>query len=302
VLVAEPALEDTVAILRGLKPRYEAHHGVRIQDTALITAANLSHRYIADRFLPDKAIDLMDEAASACASRTTPCPPSSMNSAAASCSLKSNAKRSRPKPIPPPQAPRDHRTVNWPPQGVQRRSPRPVGAEKSELDEIKAVKDQIERRHVELEQAQRRGDLETAARIQYGELRELDDRLTRAEQPSPNAAQHGDALVERGSRSRAPSPRSSPLGPASPSRKLVESEQQKLLRMEDAAHKRHRAGRGRRRRVRRRAPQPRRTGRPTRPIGSFLFLGPTGVGKTELCKALARHSSSTPRTPWSAST
>jgi ATP-dependent Clp protease ATP-binding subunit ClpB len=217
VYVGEPSVEDTVAILRGLKERYEAHHGVRIQDAALIAAANLSHRYIADRFLPDKAIDLVDEAASRCASRTTRCPPSWMNCAGGSCSWRSSARRSKsnrmrlegesaPRPIEQDWAIELNElrkralTAQW-------------DAEKAELDASR-TQGADRRKHVELEQAQRNGDLEAAARIQYGDSVELDRGWPTPRPPSPERQHNGEALVkEEVTPSR--SPRSSLRGRAS---------------------------------------------------------------------------------------
>jgi ATP-dependent Clp protease ATP-binding subunit ClpB len=288
IYVGEPSVEDTIAILRGLKGRYEAHHGVRIQDGALVTAASLSRRYISDRFLPDKAIDLLDEAASRLriendsmpgdldelkrrimqleiereALKLETDPESKKRLGAVDEELNELNERDR------------HFTARW-------------EVEKSELDEIKAVKAEIDRKHVELEQAQRRGDLEAAARIQYGELRDLQTRLDAAEETLQRRQADGQALVHE---EVDPEQIAQVVAKWTgiPVSQLVESEREKLLHMEENLR-----GRlvGQDEAVRAVADAVRRSraglGDETQPIGSFLFLGPTGVGKTELCKALA---------------
>jgi len=288
IFIGEPSLEDTIAILRGLKPRYEAHHGVRIQDGALVTAATLSHRYIADRFLPDKAIDLLDEAASRLRIENDSMPAEidelrrrimQLEIEREALKIENDAEsRKRLATIESELAEVNEKnrsiTAQW-------------EIEKRELDEIKSVKATIEQKHVELEQAQRRGDLETAARIQYGELRDLDARLRQAEQTLAKRQAQGQALVkEEVDAEQIAEVVAKWTG--IPVSRLIESEREKLLRMEgelrrrvvgqdDAvkavsdAVRRSRAG----------------LGDSKRPIGSFLFLGPTGVGKTELSKALA---------------
>ncbi len=288
VYVGEPSLEGTIAILRGLKQRYEAHHGVRIQDAALIAAATLSHRYVADRFLPDKAIDLLDEAASKLRIENDSMPVeldtirrSIMQLEIERTALtieKDDASKKRLAEIEKELAQEQERnrslTAQW-------------ELEKKDLDSIKSTKQAIDAKHTELEQAQRRGDLERAARIQYGEMRELNDQLKAAEAALAHRLATGDALVKE---------EVDPEAIAEvvakwtgiPVSRLVESEREKLLSLEKQLHhrvigqdeaveavseavRRNRAG----------------LGEAHRPIGSFLFLGPTGVGKTELCKALA---------------
>ena len=288
IYVDEPSVEDTIAILRGLKPRYEAHHGVRIQDSAIITAATLSHRYIADRFLPDKAIDLLDEAASRLRIENDSMPAELdeirrrvMQLEIEREALKrenDDASRKRLQSLERELAELQERnrvlTAQW-------------EVEKKELDEIKAVKAEIDHKQTELEQAQRRGDLETAARIRYSDLRDLENRLRSAEEKLAQRQREGGAMVhEEVDAEQIAEVVAKWTG--IPVSRLIESERDKLLRMEDqlqqrvigqeaAVHavaeavRRNRAG----------------LGDPNRPIGSFLFLGPTGVGKTELCKALA---------------
>src|SRR5690606_11470742 len=178
IYVGEPSLEDTIAILRGLKQRYEAHHGVRIQDGALVAAAMLSHRYIADRFLPDKAIDLLDEAASRLRieNDSMPAELDELHRRIMQLEIEREALKLENDPDSSKRLDAIEKEL-----AELKESKGALDAqwqsEKSELDEIRAVKEQIDAKHTELEQAQRRGDLEQAARIQYGELRELDARL-----------------------------------------------------------------------------------------------------------------------------
>ncbi len=288
VFVDEPSVEDTVAILRGLKGRYEAHHGIRIQDSALVAAAMLSNRYISDRFLPDKAIDLLDEAASQLRIENDSMPVELDELRRRIMQLeierealkkeKDAASRKRLKSIEAELADLEEQnqtlTARW-------------DIEKSELDEVSAVKERIDAARIELEQAQRRGDLEAAARIQYGEIPELNERLGEAEAQLDTRQQEGRNLV----REEVDADMIAEVvgrWTGIPTSRLVEGERDRLLHMEsdlerrvigqdEAVHavsdavRRSRAG----------------LGELSRPIGSFLFLGPTGVGKTELCKALA---------------
>ena len=288
ILVSEPSVQDTVAILRGLKPRYEAHHGIRIQDGALVTAATLSHRYIADRFLPDKAIDLIDEAASRLRIENDSMPVEldelrrkimQLEIEREALRIESDAESKKRleavgRELADLQERNHHLGAQW-------------DQEKAGLDAIKAFKAEIDRKQTEFEQAQRRGDLETAARIQYGEQRDLARQLEEAEHSLAQRQAQGQALV----REEVDAEQIAEVveqWTGIPVSRLVESERQKLLRMEEQLHRRvigqpeavtvvcdavrrNRAG----------------LGDADRPIGSFLFLGPTGVGKTELCKALA---------------
>jgi ATP-dependent Clp protease ATP-binding subunit ClpB len=277
-----------VAILRGLKGRYEAHHGIRIQDAALVAAATLSNRYIADRFLPDKAIDLLDEAASQLRieNDSMPAELDELRRRIMQIEIerealkkeKDDASQKRLATIETELADLEEQnhslTARW-------------DIEKSELNEVSAVKERIDAARVELEQAQRRGDLESAARIQYGEIPDLHERLSEAESKLDARQQDGRNLV----REEVDADMIAEVvgrWTGIPSTRLIESERDRLLHMESDleqrvvgqdeavqavsdAVRRNRAG----------------LGEPSRPIGSFLFLGPTGVGKTELCKALA---------------
>lgn len=288
VFVGEPSLEDTIAILRGLKPRYEAHHGVRIQDSALVTAARLSHRYIADRFLPDKAIDLLDEASSKLRIENDSMPGEldelrrrivQLEIEREALKIESDAaSKKRLGAIEEELA--SLTEVN---QGLTAQ----WEVEKADLDAIKDIKSAIDRKHTELEQAKRLADFETASRIQYGEIVSLEERLATAEATLAERQAAGDAMVKE----EVDSEQIAEVvarWTGIPVTKLIEGDREKLIRMEsvleervvgqdEAVHavsdavRRDRAG----------------LGEPHRPIGSFLFLGPTGVGKTELCKALA---------------
>ncbi len=295
ILVDQPSVEETVAILRGLKPRYEAHHGVRILDEAILAAAQLSHRYIADRFLPDKAIDLVDEAAAKLRIENDSMPGDldelrrkimqlEIEREALKIEAKGDGGRGS------DGTKRELDRIEKDLSELQERN-RTLTArwdeEKKELDAVKHVKERMAAKQVELEQAQRRGDLEAAARIRYGELRDLEAQLRAAEQGLDARQARGDALVKEEVDAEAIA------GVVArwtgvPVSRLVESERDKLLRMEENlrgrvvgqehaltavadAVRRSRAG----------------LSDPNRPVGSFLFLGPTGVGKTETCKALA---------------
>ncbi len=288
VFVGEPSIEDTIAILRGLKGRYETHHNVRIQDAALITAATLSQRYIADRFLPDKAIDLLDEAASKLRIENDSMPAEldeirrrlmQLEIEREALKLESDA-----------ESKRRLGALEQEIAEVQERNRALTGQweiEKGELDAVKRIRDEIERKNVELEQAKRRGDFETASRIQYGELRDLESKRAKAEETLERRQHEGSALVKE---EVDPEQIAEVVAKWTgiPVSKLIESEREKLIHMEDDLRKRII---GQTEAVKAVSEAVRRNraglGEPHRPIGSFLFLGPTGVGKTELCKALA---------------
>jgi ATP-dependent Clp protease ATP-binding subunit ClpB len=288
VFVGEPSVEDTIAILRGLKARYEAHHGVRIQDGAIVSAATLSHRYIADRFLPDKAIDLLDEAASRLRMENDSVP-ASIDEIRREV-MRLEIEREALKLEKDPESRKRLDAIEGELAGLQERN-RALTAqwevEKKDLDAIKACKTELDRKQTELEQAQRAGQLEKAARIQYGEMRDLETRLKAAEAALKKRLETGVALV----REEVDSEQIAMVvgkWTGIPVSRLIESEREKLLRMEDQL--RHRVV-GQEEAVTAVSEAVRRSraglGESHRPIGSFLFLGPTGVGKTELCKALA---------------
>jgi len=288
IMVDEPDVEETVAILRGLKPRYDAHHGVRIQDAALVAAANLSQRYITGRQLPDKAIDLVDEAASRLRLETDSMPADldemkrklTQRRIEREALKKEDDEESRRRyaeletEIAELQNHFDERSAQW-------------QQETSLIGRAKELREQIDEKKIEFEQAQRNGDLERAARIQYGELGELETQLKEAETRLEAASTEGGTSEEV-----TPEHIASVVSEWThiPLTRLVESERHKLLTMEDDlrlrvvgqddalktvsdAIRRNRSG----------------LGDETRPMGVFLFLGPTGVGKTELCKALSAH-------------
>jgi ATP-dependent Clp protease ATP-binding subunit ClpB len=288
VFVGEPSVEDTIAILRGLKARYEAHHGVRIQDGAIVSAATLSHRYIADRFLPDKAIDLLDEAASRLRMENDSVP-ASIDEIRREV-MRLEIEREALKLEKDPESRKRLDAIEGELAGLQERN-RSLTAqwevEKKDLDAIKACKTELDRKQTELDQAQRAGQLEKAARIQYGEMRDLETKLKAAEIALKKRLETGTALV----REEVDSEQIAEVvgkWTGIPVSRLIESEREKLLRMEDQL--RHRVV-GQAEAVEAVSEAVRRSraglGEAHRPIGSFLFLGPTGVGKTELCKALA---------------
>jgi len=288
IFVDEPSVEDTIAILRGLKPRYDAHHGVRIQDGALVAAAQLSNRYITDRHLPDKAIDLVDEAASRLRieNESMPAELDELRRRIMQLEIEREALKKESDPGSRKQLEQVEQQLadlNEQNAELTQRWER----EKGLLDQTKQLKEQIDQKQVELEQAQRAGNWEQAARIQYGELTELSKQLEEAEQRLAQQAQDGNALVsEEVTADHVAEVVARWTG--IPVSKLMEGEKEKLIRMEDQLRKRVV---GQEDAVRSVSDAVRRNraglGDPRRPIGSFLFLGPTGVGKTELCRALA---------------
>lgn len=285
VFVAEPSVEDTVSILRGLKEKYELHHGVRISDNALVAAATLSNRYITDRFLPDKAIDLMDEAASRLRMQVESKPEELDELDRRIIQLKierealkkesDDASKERLKKLSEELANLEEQsqilTDRW-------------AREKDKLSDANKLKEQLDHARIELEQAQRAGDLARAGELSYGVIPELEKQLSEA---ADGAGDGPDLMVEEvvteghiaGVVSR---------WTGVPVDKMLEGEREKLLKMEDGLARRvigqEEAVKSVAKAVRRA-----RAGLqdPNRPIGSFMFLGPTGVGKTELTKALA---------------
>jgi len=288
VYVGEPSVEDTIAILRGLKPRYDAHHGVRIQDAALVAAATLSYRYIADRHLPDKAIDLIDEAASRLRIENDSMPAELDELRRRIMQLeierealkkeKDDASRKQlegvEKQLADLKEKNDALTARW-------------ENEKKALETIKEVKQQLDAKKTELDDAQRRGELERAARIRYGELPGLQQALADREQKFVELHRDGGGMLrEEVTAEEIAEIVSKWTG--IPVARMLEGEKEKLLKMEERLHDRVV---GQDEAVRAVSDAVRRSraglGDSDRPIGSFLFLGPTGVGKTELCKALA---------------
>ena len=303
VYVDQPSVEETVAILRGLKPRYEAHHGVRILDEAILAAAQLSHRYIADRFLPDKAIDLIDEAGSRLRMENDSMPTEldELRRRIMQLEIEREAVRLEAGQMGKSQiaksakdgrgiASRELDKIERELSELQEKNRALTArweAEKKDLDAVKNIKGEIDAKRVQLEQAQRRGELETAARIQYGEIRDLEARLSAAEKDLAERNAKGDAMVKEEVDAEAIA---EIVGKWTgiPVSRLVEGEREKLIRMEQELTRRV-VGQDEALKAVANAVRRARSGLgdPNRPVGSFLFLGPTGVGKTETCKALA---------------
>ncbi|MFI5005632.1 MAG: ATP-dependent Clp protease ATP-binding subunit, partial [Solirubrobacterales bacterium] len=297
VMVGEPSVQDTIAILRGLKERYEVHHGVRIQDSALIAAATLSHRYIADRFLPDKAIDLIDEAASKLRIEIDSLPTEIDEVDRRVMQLEIEL-TSLQKETDEPSATRREAIERELAELKERSAAMKAQwqAEKQAIQGVREKKARLEEARVEAERAERAADLQRAAELRYGEIPELEKEL---------AALEGGA---DGSRSAEAPDGERPAAPVFlkeevdaddvaevvarwtgiPVSRLLEGEVEKLIHMEERLHERVI---GQEEAVEAVATALRRSRAglqdPNRPIGTFLFLGPTGVGKTELARALA---------------
>jgi len=289
VYIGEPSVEDTIAILRGLKSRYETHHGVKITDAAIVSAAVLSDRYIQDRFLPDKAIDLIDEAASRLRieNDSMPAELDEIRRRVMQLQIELEALRKETDPQSRQQVEKAEREL----AELQEKNTQLTTRWENEKGAIQAVKDlreAIDRKQVELEQAQRQGNLELAARIQYGEIRELQKQLEQAEHRLHDLTADGKSLVKEHI-----TPDEIALVVSHwtgiPVSRMLEGEREKLIHMEERLGKRVI---GQDEAIRAVSDAVRRNraglGDPNRPIGSFMFLGPTGVGKTELCKALAQ--------------
>jgi len=289
IYVGEPTVEDTIAILRGLKPRYDAHHGVRIQDAALVAAAALSHRYIPDRHLPDKAIDLIDEAASRLRIENDSLPAELDELRRRIIQLE--VEREALKKEKDEGSRRQLEAVDRQLAELKERDTTLTAQwenEKNAIEAIKSLKLQIDRKQTELEEAQRQGNLELAARIRYGELPQLEKELQQRERKLTELHAHGGGLLrEEVTAEEIAEVVSKWTGV--PVSRMLEGEKEKLMKMEERLHERVV---GQDEAVRAVSDAVRRSraglGDPNRPIGSFLFLGPTGVGKTELCKALAQ--------------
>jgi ATP-dependent Clp protease ATP-binding subunit ClpB len=281
VFVDEPSVEDTISILRGLKEKYEVHHGVRISDAAIVAAAKLSNRYITDRFLPDKAIDLMDEAASRLRMQVDSKPEELDEIDRRLMQLKIEAEALK-KEIDPGSKDRLQKLSAEIGQ-LETRSGELTSAwsaEKSKLAGATRAKEQLEHMHAELAEAQRRGDFAKAGEIKYGRIPELEKQILAAEgQGGGLVKEVVDEQAIAGVVAR---------WTGVPVEKMLEGEKAKLLHMEDALRARV-VGQEDALRAVSDAVRRARAGLqdPNRPIGSFMFLGPTGVGKTELTKALA---------------
>ncbi|MBN2761151.1 MAG: ATP-dependent chaperone ClpB [Rhodobacteraceae bacterium] len=284
VMVEEPTVEDTISILRGIKEKYELHHGVRISDSALVTAATLSHRYITDRFLPDKAIDLMDEAASRLRMEVDSKPEEldALDRDILQKQIEAEALKKEDDAASKDRLDGLEREL----AELQQRSAEMTATWQSERDKLEAarqIKEDLDRARIELETAKRTGDFASAGRLQYGQIPDLERKLAEAE-ARETEKMVADAVrpeqiaevVERWT--------------GIPTSKMLEGEREKLLRMEDELRKRV-VGQDAALRAVANAVRRARAGLndENRPLGSFLFLGPTGVGKTELTKAVAAY-------------
>ncbi len=288
VYVDEPTVQDTISILRGLKERYEVHHGVKISDTAVVAAAMLSNRYISDRFLPDKAIDLVDEAAAKLKMEITSKPEEIdeidrkiLQLEMERLSLKKEEDALSKERLSKLEVELEEL------KAVQRTLNEQWQAEKNVIDHIRSIKETIDQVNVEIQQAQRDYDYNRAAELQYGKLTDLQRQLQQAEKNLGEMQTKGSSLLrEEVTESDIAEIISKWTG--IPLSKLVESEKEKLLHLEDELHQRV-VGQQAAVQVVAEAIQRSRAGLsdPNRPIASFIFLGPTGVGKTELAKALA---------------
>jgi len=287
VMVGQPSVEDTISILRGLKERYETHHGVRITDAAIIAAATLSDRYISDRFLPDKAIDLVDEAAARLRMEITsdPVELDEIKRRIMQLEIEREALKKEKDPSSKERLKKlEEELAN---AGERRRAlETQLQHERESLQRITDLKEQIDQTRLDIESAQRQQDWERAARLQYSELSRLEEELRQAEEKQKEQ-QSGNVLLKQEVDAE---DIAEVVGKWTgiPVSKLLEGEMEKLVYMEDRIHQRlvdqEEAVEAVADAVRRS-----RTGLqdPNRPMGSFLFLGPTGVGKTELARALA---------------
>jgi ATP-dependent Clp protease ATP-binding subunit ClpB len=288
VVVDEPTVEDTISILRGLRERYEIHHGVRIKDASLVAAAVLSHRYITDRFLPDKAIDLVDEAASKLRMEidSMPAELDEINRRVMQLEIEREALRKEKDKASQERLERLEKELADLKEEHTRLMAR-WQQEKEAIQRQRKLKEELEQLRLEIERVQRAGDYGKASELQYGRLPEL-ERLIRAEEErlAATAKQGGGMLKEEVDEEDIAEVVSK--WTHIPVSRLVEGEVQKLIHMEDRLHQRV-VGQDEAIQAVANAIRRARAGLqdPNRPLGSFIFLGPTGVGKTELARALA---------------
>jgi ATP-dependent Clp protease ATP-binding subunit ClpB len=292
VLVDEPTVEATIAILRGLQEKYEVHHGVEITDPAIVAAAELSHRYITDRFLPDKAIDLIDEAAAKVKIEIDSKPEVMDRLDRRIIQLKIEREAVK----------RETDEASQKRLGLIEEEIVRLGREYADLEEVwtaeKAaaqgsahLKEEIDKLRFEIENLKRKGDFNKVAELQYGRLPELEKKLAEAQAVEAGKAQGGDGKAPQLLRTMVGAEEIAEVvarATGIPVAKLMQGERDKLLQMEDKLHERV-VGQDEAIKVVSDAIRRSRAGLsdPNRPLGSFLFLGPTGVGKTELCKSLA---------------
>ncbi len=287
VYVEEPSVEDTIAILRGLKERYEVHHGVRISDSALISAAKLSDRYISDRFLPDKAIDLMDEAASRLRIEIDSMPTEidEIDRKIIQLEIQKEALKKETGEA----AEERKKRINEELENLKEKSEQLKLRWKNEkkiISRISEIKKEMEQTKLQAEKAEKRGELEKAAELTYGVLNDLKKELEKNQKELEAIQEESPMLKEEVGEEDIAEVVSSWTG--IPVSKMLESEREKLIKMEDRLKKRV-VGQDQALRTVSNAIRRSRAGiqDPNRPIGVFIFLGPTGVGKTETAKALA---------------
>jgi len=286
ITIDPPSVEETIAILRGLKGRYDTHHGVRITDSALVAAATLSNRYISDRWLPDKAIDLIDEAASKLRieNDSLPAELDSIRRKIMQLQIEREALKKETDDASKERLGNTEKQL----AKLEKQNKELSGqweSEKGDIDRIKQLKEQIEEAQMQFDTAQRNGDLETAARLKYGTIADIQKQLQEKES---ELAESGNGKIIRNEVTEEHIAQVVAKWTGIPVARLLTGERERLMKMEEAirtrvvgqdeavsalcnAVRRNRAG----------------LGEANRPIGSFLFLGPTGVGKTELSKALA---------------
>jgi len=287
VLVEEPSVEDTISILRGLKQRYEVHHGVRITDPAVIAAATLSQRYISDRHLPDKAIDLIDEAAARLRTEIDSKPQviDEVDRQIMQLEIERQALQKEKDKASQERLQKLERELSNLRERATELNTR-WQTEKEAITGLRQIKEKIDQTQTEVEQAERQSNLELAARLRYGTLPELEQKRREAEQRIQQVQNQGALLKEEVDAEEIAEIVS--RWTHIPVSRLLEGEMQKLLQMEGRLHERV-VGQEEAVRVVSNAVRRARAGLqdPNRPIGSFIFLGPTGVGKTELARALA---------------
>ncbi|NNE99700.1 MAG: ATP-dependent chaperone ClpB [Pyrinomonadaceae bacterium] len=287
VYIAEPSVEDTVAILRGLKEKYEVHHGVRIKDSAILAAASLSHRYIADRFLPDKAIDLIDEAASQLRIEIDSLPQEidELEREILQLEIEKQALGGE-----EDEKAKEHLSdIEKKIADLQEKSSAMKAqwqSEKAEIEKMRAGKEELEQAKLELEQARQAGNLNKAAELQYGKIPELEKQIEGEQERLADLQQEGVMLKEEVDEEDIAGIVAKWTG--IPLSKMLEGEMQKLIKMEENMRRRV-IGQEEGLVAVANAVRRSRAGLqdPNRPIGSFIFLGPTGVGKTETARALA---------------
>ena len=287
VMVSEPTVEDTISILRGLKERYEIFHGVRIHDNALVAAATLSNRYITDRFLPDKAIDLVDEACAMIRTEIDSMPSEldDLRRKIMQLEIEEMALKKEDDKLSKDRLAKLSSELAEQKDRFNAMKSR-WEAERGSVDEVKKIKADIERVHGEIETAQMALEYEKAARLKYSDLPALEKQLAEAEQRAEKRSGENTLIHDTVTEEEIANIVAKWTG--IPVSKLVEGEREKLLHLDEVIHKRV-VGQDEAVRLVTEAIQRSRAGisDPNRPIGSFLFLGPTGVGKTELAKSLA---------------